>query len=149
MSNIKLLYNLMESFTPDENPAIFYAWEAVRLEPGSIPYREHLLSLLERAGFEEEYETVLREGIKECPQWHNGMKLFSVWLNNHAQYREALYNAQIAAENMPEDKEAQDNLLRLLARMKQGRDSCKPELRSALKAAKPPVRKRSPGRKLS
>lgn len=100
MSNIKKLNELLDNFTEEDAPAIYYAWQAVKHAPGHEGYREHLLQLLDRFHFEKEYEMVLREGIKTCPDWENGPALLARWLAERGQYSEASYTAGIAGASL-------------------------------------------------
>lgn len=142
MSNRKKMFALLDEFSEADHPAIFYAWQAVKLEPGQIPYREQLLRLLDCFNFENEYEVALRESIKACPNWEAGPKLLALWLKKHGQCREALYNARLAVASLPKGSEARAGLMDLLRSLKQEDGSGRREaVLPRVKSARRPIRK--------
>lgn len=140
MSNIKKMHTLMDNFTEEEAPVIYYAWQAVRIDPANTSYREHLLQLLDRFNFAEEYETVLREGIKACPNWKNGPALLAKWLSERGEYREASYNARIAADNQNAAID-REGLFDTLLRLKNSDGNYRKLAKAHVRAAKRPLRK--------
>lgn len=88
-------------YIKEDDPALYYAYKAVEVEPWTLLYREHLVKLLLERKQHKQAIDIIDSGLKGNGAWWNGYELKSIIMKEIGDMDGSLENFSIAMNNQP------------------------------------------------